>query len=91
MAAHACLTGSSSGLSCNPIAVLPTAIAPDDTSITSLPEFLRSTNVLTSFSIFLKFNLPVSLCIKEDEPIFITILFLLRISSLALILIPRSL
>jgi len=82
MDAHACFTGSSVGLSQSPITALPTAIAPEETKTTSFPEFLISIRILTSFSIFKRSNLPVCSCISEDEPIFITILFLSFINSL---------
>lgn len=51
-------------------------MAPEDTKTTSFPCPLKSLKVRISFSIFIRFNSPVSGWVREEEPILMTILFL---------------
>lgn len=73
-AAHACREGISCGFSFKPRQPTPTPIAPDETRITSLPEFLRSARTFTSFSILRMLKRPDS-WVRAEVPTLTTIRF----------------
>ena len=73
-AAAACFIRMDFGFSFSPILWLPTAIAPDDTRITSYPRFAISLRISASLSNALRFVFPASF-VRVDVPTFTTILF----------------
>ena len=85
MAAQACFSARFSGLRRSPAAWRPTAMAPEDTRITSFPIFFRSHSSRTRISSFVRLMAPVSGWVMEELPILTTILFLFFNSSLVFI------
>ena len=75
IAANACFSAILRGRRCIPITLRPVAIAPEDTRITSFPSAFRSEITRTSFSIFRRSRLPVSLWVMLADPTLITIRF----------------
>ena len=75
-AAHACFSAIDRFFSCRPVFFLPTAMAPEETKMTSFPWLWISDRIRTSRSSLYRLIPPVFLCVSEDEPIFTTIRFL---------------